>query len=590
MSREKALLKNRLYKENRRRESRKRKMGSRSEDEMPSRVSEGKGNKMQKSIGEDEGDQICRLNIKRAKKDYKTQERPCVRDCFQTYKELYKAGETEKEQNVRVEELRSKRTTGSRQSGVRMRSKFLNEMREIAHLEMLNQVHSSPQELEKKRLSILSFCKNIEEGPYFICSCCQRMLYKRSVRLLYAEMYGQMDLFTGVRSVDNREYICRTCHKKVVKGDMPCQAVRNKMELDEIPDVLKTLRKLESVLVAQKIVFQQVVIMPKGNQPKPKGGICNIPISCEMVSESLPRPSEASGIIMLKLKRKLHYSGHQYYEAVRPSFVENSLNYLKRNNSLYSSVSINMKNIDRDLIDRDKHEMINSVVDNSNENEDIGNDSSKDDMQFRSADQEIQDIREDDAEEIDDPLNEYRVSVNETCLESWSAEYPIQFESDNVHVDEDQPCQITATGNEVFSTAPGEGRHPIHFMMDKHCEELAFPVLFPNGKFGYQVERPVKLSPSKYFNARLLHYSGRFAINHEYIFFAQFITEQKKVQDSISIALKKVPGVCLTARQVRELNTSTINHLIAADQAYYFMKTYQDLLHIGKIFYMMYWA
>lgn len=55
-------------------------------------------------------------------------------------------------------------------------------------------------------------------------------------------------------------------------------------------------------------------------------------------------------------------------------------------------------------------------------------------------------------------------------------------------------------------------------MSDKQCEELAFPVLFPKGRFGYKVEREVKLSPVKYFNARLLHCSGRFATNPEYLF------------------------------------------------------------------------
>ena len=79
-------------------------------------------------------------------------------------------------------------------------------------------------------------------------------------------------------------------------------------------------------------------------------------------------------------------------------------------------------------------------------------------------------------------------------------------------------------------------------MMDKQCEELAFPVLFPKGRFGYHVERDIRLTPVKYFNARLLHHSGRFATNSEYLFFAQFIIEQKKVSDSINIALKKVHG------------------------------------------------
>ena len=36
--------------------------------------------------------------------------------------------------------------------------------------------------------------------------------------------------------------------------------------------------------------------------------------------------------------------------------------------------------------------------------------------------------------------------------------------------------------------------------LDKHCEELAFSHLLSADQYGYQVERVVKLSPTRYFN------------------------------------------------------------------------------------------
>ena len=108
-------------------------------------------------------------------------------------------------------------------------------------------------------------------------------------------------------------------------------------------------------------------------------------------------------------------------------------------------------------------------------------------------------------------------------------------------------------------------------MSDKHCEELAFPVLFPKGRFGYTAERTVNLSPTKYFNAHLLHYTGRFAMNPEYLFFAQFIIEQKKVSDSINIALTKVHGQSLTASHLRS-NAQSLENLVYQDQAYLFLR------------------
>ena len=128
-----------------------------------------------------------------------------------------------------------------------------------------------------------------------------------------------------------------------------------------------------------------------------------------------------------------------------------------------------------------------------------------------------------------------------------------------------------STGNEVFSIAPGENKHPASFMLDKKCEELAFPVLFPKGRCGYTAERQVAISPVKNFNARLWHYSGNFETNPEYLFFAQFVIERKKVSDSINIALKKVHGQSVTASQLRANPQSLVN-LICQDQAYLFLR------------------
>ena len=111
-------------------------------------------------------------------------------------------------------------------------------------------------------------------------------------------------------------------------------------------------------------------------------------------------------------------------------------------------------------------------------------------------------------------LNEHRAATCETCLQSIIPDYPI--------ISDEEGRQRSA-GNEIFSVAPGENKHPVSMMTDRHCEELAFPVLSPKDRFRYKMERKEKLTPVRYFNARLLHYSGRFAMNPEYLFFAQFI-------------------------------------------------------------------
>ena len=50
------------------------------------------------------------------------------------------------------------------------------------------------------------------------------------------------------------------------------------------------------------------------------------------------------------------------------------------------------------------------------------------------------------------------------------------------------------------------------------------------------------LTPRRYFNQRLLHFSQTFASNSDYIFFAQSILQQRNLNEQINIAMKKVTG------------------------------------------------
>ena len=80
--------------------------------------------------------------------------------------------------------------------------------------------------------------------------------------------YSTRFLLTNKKSFDKKEYICKTCDLKVSKGQVPCQAVYNKLLVDEIPAELESLEKLEQILIAQRIVFEKIVVMPKGQQRK----------------------------------------------------------------------------------------------------------------------------------------------------------------------------------------------------------------------------------------------------------------------------------------------------------------------------------
>ena len=61
--------------------------------------------------------------------------------------------------------------------------------------------------------------------------------------------------------------------------------------------------------------------MPKGQSLKLKGNICNVPIELIDICNTLPREPNCNGLILVKLKRKLEYRGHVYFEGVRPTIV-----------------------------------------------------------------------------------------------------------------------------------------------------------------------------------------------------------------------------------------------------------------------------
>ena len=73
---------------------------------------------------------------------------------------------------------------------------------------------------------------------------------------------------------------------------------------------------------------------------------------------------------------------------------------------------------------------------------------------------------------------------------------------------------------ENLIVAPGQRKLPVSVFNDKFWEEMAFPFLFLDGKFGYKVERDIPISPVKYFNQKLLNYTQRFSGDADYNFVA----------------------------------------------------------------------
>ena len=247
---------------------------------------------------------------------------------------------------------------------------------------------------------------------------------------------------------------------------------------------------------------------------KISGTICNIPIDTT-VTNTLPRPADSNGLVIIKLKCKLEYHGHVLFEPVRPVFLESILNYLKTNNHLYQDVVINTENISLDgsactsYDNLDTSKQIHEVTSNCKS------------LSSEILNTPVIPIILQCGETLQKAIENFEVISNfEDLVQHINTPIPIILEPrDGLEETENliehsssaaETCLVSTrpqinVNSECIDIAPGEGKLPKSILNDQYCEELSFPNLFPTGKIGYKVRRKIPLSPVKYFNQRFLN-------------------------------------------------------------------------------------
>ena len=297
------------------------------------------------------------------------------------------------------------------------------------------------------------------KGPFYICVICNRTLYKTSVLLFSESKYKACSgvLFSSrVQSYDSLEYICRTCHSKLSKNKIPAQAVCNDLKICNVPDRFSDIRKLEKIIISKRILFKKVTIMSKGQAPKMKGAICNVPINAADICDVLPRGMDNNGVVRVALKKRMCFKSNVYFQPVRPSFINEILLYLKNVNPLYSHIDIQ--------IDAIPPFWINTINNNDSNNEEdnevdfvVNKDSTENKTQNPEKKSQMDDLEEEDP----NPLDDFRLSASETAFVP-ELSYEVVDDSN-------------------ITIAPGENKEPLPVICDDDCEMLTHPFLFPTG-------------------------------------------------------------------------------------------------------------
>ena len=119
---------------------------------------------------------------------------------------------------------------------------------------------------------------------------------------------------------------------------------------------------------------------------------------------------------------------------------------------------------------------------------------------------------------------------------------------------------------EILNIAPGEGQIPIDRRTEANWEALAFPKEFSTGKFHYNHQRDIKMTPNQYVQARLKCSDNRFASNAQYLFSALDWVEKYAVASSVNFTQRIQFQSEINVGQL--LDSSNIQRMISDDQIY----------------------
>ena len=106
------------------------------------------------------------------------------------------------------------------------------------------------------------FAAAMREGPDYVCTCCHRLMYRKTVVEFKPNKYSKLseDFMHTVfpseviyTSAQQRIWICKTCDITLKRGRMPAQAKANNLFLDNICPELSDLNSMEIRLISLRI-------------------------------------------------------------------------------------------------------------------------------------------------------------------------------------------------------------------------------------------------------------------------------------------------------------------------------------------------
>lgn len=388
------------------------------------------------------------------------------------------------------------------------------------------------------------FKSKVSQGPEYVCSSCSQTFFKHSVVNIDAINVSDANpdnfihkCLTGIKSVNNYEWVCVTCLQSIKLKKIPACSHANNLKFPLKPPELD-LTPLEERLVAPRLPFMQIREMPRGGQLNLHGNVVNVPANVNSTVRVLPRLLNDTETIPVKFKRKLSFKHHVAFENIRPTKVLNAAKWLIENSILFRNEGIT---IDETWL-HNNHSQTDEGSD-SDENESL-----ETQRQKKGHDQHASDS---DKWTENDEFEERPNGNLDTVLQ------PMDYRE----------------FNQILALAPREGNSPLGLYQDINAEFLSFPTIYC-GQSRYDNNcRPVPLHYSTICKWELRNVDRRAATSVPSIFFKLKKLQIKQIKDKVSVAIRKCKthGRRLTANEI--LAPGAIDELTKHDDGYKVLRT-----------------
>ena len=251
---------------------------------------------------------------------------------------------------------------------------------------------------------IQEFQKQCQEAPIYVCCSCFRLQFRDQVKLCHPDTYCDTLRDTAISRkylhiCDENEcsdtcilgdgprgslYICINCDTYMKKGQMPPLCHANGLELEDVPDELISLNKLEKQLVSLRLPFMKIVRLPRAAEQGVIGKCVCVVSNINHTRKILPAPIHDSLIVPVKLKRKLEYEGHVTYQMVDIMKCEKALRVLKSINPLYGDIDIDLDNVIGEQTESNLQSLVNDTSTNDKYMQYDGSTDSYDEMDYET--------------------------------------------------------------------------------------------------------------------------------------------------------------------------------------------------------------